>query len=124
MIYSIKKMKKVIIQDTDPDLLETLTIVLKEANFEVLPIPQYKDVVSQIDTFSPNLILLDFKLSGQECSKLCQRIKLKFPAIPVIALSCNINIHNEYAKSGFDNFIEKPFDLNHMIKIIHEYITA
>lgn len=117
-------MKKVIVQDTDSDLLETLTIVLKEAEFEVLPILDYKDVVAQIDSFTPNLILLDFKLSGQECSKLCQQIKLNFPSLPVVALSCNVNMEQIYAKLGFDNFIEKPFDINHMIKIVHKYASA
>lgn len=117
-------MKKVIIQDTDCDLLETLTVVLKEASFEVLPVLHYKDVISKIITFSPDLILLDFKLAGEQSTHLCQQIKKDFPGLPVIALSCNLNIRNEYTKAGFDSYIEKPFDLNHLITVVQNSISA
>jgi len=111
-------MKKVIVQDTDPDLLETLNLVLKEAKFEVLPLLHYQEVFNKIQTFSPNLVLLDFKLSGEESIRICKLIKKSFPGLPVIALSCNMNIQETYAKAGFDNYIEKPFDLNDLLSVV------
>jgi len=117
-------MKKVIVQDTDLDLLETLTIVLKEAGFEVFPVLHYNDVVKNIDQFSPDLILLDFKLAGEQCIRLCQQLKKTYPDLPIIALSCNLNIKNEYAKTGFDNYIEKPFDLVHLITVVKSAVLV
>jgi DNA-binding response OmpR family regulator len=114
-------MKKVIVQDTDFDLLETLTFLLKDANFEVLPILHYKDVASQINTFNPHLILLDFRLSGTECICLCTSIKKKFPSLPVVALSCNHIIQKEYELAGFDDYISKPFDIDHLLAVLEKY---
>jgi len=114
-------MKKVIVQDTDFDLLETLTFLLEDASFEVLPIIHYKDVVSQIDSFNPHLILLDFRLSGIECTCLCETIKKKHPSLPVVALSCNQNIQKEYALAGFDDYISKPFDIDHLLTVLKKY---
>jgi DNA-binding response OmpR family regulator len=114
-------MKKVIVQDTDFDLLETLTFLLEDASFEVLPILHYKDVASQISTFNPHLILLDFRLSGVECTSLCASIKKDFPLLPVVALSCNYNIQKEYALAGFDDYISKPFDIDHLLSILKKY---
>jgi len=112
-------MKKVIVQDTDADLLETLTIVLEQARFNVRPVCHYREVIHHINHFCPDLVLLDYKMAGEECIHLCRLIKKIHPYLPIIALSCNMSIKNEYAKGGFDNYIEKPFDLNHLITVVN-----
>ncbi len=114
-------MKKVIVQDTDFDLLETLTFLLEDAKFEVLPILHYKDVAPQISVFNPHFILLDFRLSGEECMSLCTKIKKTFPQLPILALSCNQHIQQLYAHAGFDDYISKPFDIDHMLMVLEKY---
>lgn len=114
-------MKKVIVQDTDLDLLTILTFLLEDASFEVLAVSHYKDVASKINSFNPELILLDFRLSGEECTCLCAAIKKDFPYLPVLALSCNYNIHKQYAIYGFDDYISKPFDIEHLLAVMRKY---
>lgn len=117
-------MKKVIVQDTDYDLLETMKIILEEANYTVLPVLKYKDVNSKIKIFNPSVVLLDFRLTGEDSISLCRKIKKEYPDISVIAMSCNINIHKEYIRGGFDDFIAKPFDIDHLIKILDKYTNV
>lgn len=114
-------MKKVIIQDTDLDLLTILTFLLEEASFEVLAVSHYKDVASKINSFNPQLVLLDFRLSGEECTCLCATIKKDFPSLPIVALSCNNNIQKQYAICGFDDYICKPFDIEHLLSVMRRY---
>lgn len=121
MILIFLRMKKVIVQDTNCDLLETLTFLLEEASFEVLPVLHYKDVVSLINVFNPHLILLDFRLSGEESVSVCTAIKQGFPSLPVVALSCNHDIQTEYARAGFDDYIFKPFDIDHLFTVLGKY---
>jgi DNA-binding response OmpR family regulator len=115
-------MKKVIVQDTDSDLLETMTIILEEASYEVLPILNYHDVLQEIGTFKPKLVLLDYMLSGEESKQLCKTIKKDFPAIPIVALSCNHQIKDEFAQAGFDDFINKPFELDELFVVLRKYL--
>ena len=117
-----KAMKKVIVQDTNYDLLETMTIILEQASYEVLPVVHYRDVISTIRSFSPHVVLLDFRLSGEESAALCIIIKKNFPQIAVIALSCNLNIHLEYVKAGFDDYISKPFDIDHLFGVLQKFV--
>lgn len=119
---NIYGMKKVIVQDSDCDLLETMTIILEEGEHHVLPVLHYEEVIPQIKIFIPHLVLLDFRLNGEECILLCQLIKKDFPHLPVIAMSCNCNIGTEYNDAGFDNFITKPFDIDHLFNIIQLYL--
>lgn len=114
-------MKKVIVQDTDLDLLSILTFLLEDSSFEVLAVPHYKDVASKINSFNPQLILLDFRLSGEESTCLCATIKKDFPCLPVLALSCNNNIQKHYAIYGFDDYVCKPFDIEHLLSVMRRY---
>lgn len=114
-------MKKVIVQDMDCGLLETLTIILEDASYHVLAVRQYKDVLSNLGKFNPDLVLLDFKLAGMESAGICGQLKKQSPSLPVIALSCNMNIQNEYMMAGFDDYISKPFDIDHFFMIMKKY---
>ncbi|SDZ83744.1 response regulator [Pedobacter hartonius] len=114
-------MRKVIVQDTNLDLLETMTIILEEAGYKVLPVIHYDDVIPKIIDFNPNIVLLDFRISGEESIAVCKKIKSRFPYLPVVALSCSLQIHHEYTKAGFDNYIAKPFDLEHLFKVLQQY---
>lgn len=111
-------MKRVIVQDIDYDLLETLTIILEEASYEVMSVRTCKAVISQIILFDPHVVLLDFRLSGHEAIRNCNLIKKNFPDLPVVALSCNTNIQNEYFTAGFDDYISKPFDIDELILLM------
>lgn len=114
-------MKKVIVQDTNCDLLETMTLILEEAKYEVMPILQYQDVLQEIESFKPKLILLDYMLSGEASKQLCKTIKAHFPLLPIVALSCNHNIKEEFALAGFDDFVNKPFELDELFVILKKY---
>lgn len=53
---------------------------------------------------------------------ICHRIKEKYSHLPAIALSCNININERYAQQGFDAYIQKPFDLELLYKVLRDYL--
>lgn len=53
-----------------------------------------------------------------------ETIKAKYPHLPVVALSCNVNIREKYAKDGFDGYIEKPFDIDLLYKIIRSHLPS
>lgn len=55
---------------------------------------------------------------------MCNQIKAKYPHLPVIALSCNNNIHEVYSKFGFDDYISKPFDLDLLYRVLRKHISA
>jgi DNA-binding response OmpR family regulator len=53
---------------------------------------------------------------------MCKLIKAKYPNLPVLALSCNNNIHDIYSLYGFNDYIKKPFDLDELYAILRKHI--
>lgn len=112
----------IVVQDADGALLDVLNVALELEGFTVIPVMRCDEqILELIDEKRPHTIVLDYKLAGTDCIEICQRIKSRYPHLPVIALSCNANIHEQYAKEGFDDYIRKPFDLDLLYKVIKEH---
>lgn len=116
-------MEKILIQDSDAAILDILKQALEIENFKVHTVMDAEsNFLELIDRFRPHVVILDYKLHGTVAKEICAKIKEKYPHLPVIAISCNQNIHNEYSKAGFDDYIEKPFDLGHLYRILRKHI--
>jgi len=117
--------EKIVLQETDEAVMEALRLALELEGFVVFPLADDSgDFVDYIERLRPHVIMLDYKLDGHICIVMCQRIKEKFPYLPVIAMSCNSNIHEEYNKVGFDAYLEKPFDLDLLYHIVRKHIAS
>jgi DNA-binding response OmpR family regulator len=116
-------METIIVQETDKDILDMLTVALEYEGFHVYSVLGYdSNFLELIDQIRPHVVMLDYRFSGQQSIEICQRIKSKYPHLPIIALSCNYNINQEYGKFGFDDYIKKPFDLDILYGIMRKYI--
>jgi DNA-binding response OmpR family regulator len=115
---------KVLIQETDQSVLDVLSIALEDEGFCVLGKLGFDaGFMGAIDKFRPHVVVLDYRLSGVESVRVCREIKKKYPQLPVLALSCNSNIHLEYNERGFDDYIRKPFDLGVLYKILRKHVA-
>jgi DNA-binding response OmpR family regulator len=116
-------METIIIQDTDQSILDALTIALQIEDFQVYSVLDCdSNFMDMIATLKPHVIMLDYKLDGKMCVQICHEIKEVYPHLPVIAMSCNFNIHDEYDKHGFDDYIPKPFDLKNLYAVLRKHI--
>lgn len=116
-------MAEIIIQETDEAILDVLKMALNLEGFEVETVLNYEyDFLALIQKTRPHVVMLDYVLDGKISIQIGKRIREKYPNLPIIALSCNSNIHEEYSKHGFDDYIPKPFDLDLLFSILRKYI--
>ena len=114
---------EIIIQETDKDILEILKYVLEIEGFQVYALLDGEDdILSLIDEYRPHVVMLDYRLDGKVCVAVLEKVKAKYPHLPVIAMSCNNNINEEYSDKGFDDYIPKPFDLDNLYVVLRKYI--
>ena len=117
-------METIVVQDNDETILDVLTLALENEGFEVISIDTCEEqvILDLIDKVRPHVVVLDIRLSDQDCIEACKLIKRKYPHLPVVALSCNSNISEEYDKLGFDGYIKKPFDLDLLYRVLRKHI--
>ncbi|MDB5224166.1 MAG: response regulator [Chitinophagaceae bacterium] len=117
-------MKRILIVDDDIDILTVVQLVLDANGFEVAAISKWQQIYTQIDTFKPDLILLDVSLGTQDGRNICKQIKSgnETKHISVILFSANHNVENNLSECMADSFISKPFDINNLIEGINNQL--
>jgi len=116
---------RILVLDDDPGILEALDLSLTYCGFQVRPMLSGDNVFRMIDDFEPNLIILDYMLSGKNGGEICQDLKndpLK-KNIPVIMLSAHPEAAKNNSDYGCDSFIPKPFDLSLLVREIKLFIN-
>jgi len=114
----------IIVRDTDKHVLEVLTMALELENFNVFGLQDcHANFIELIEKHRPHVVMLDFRIAGQKCMDILKTIKASYPNLPVIAMSCNNNINTVAYASGFDGYIEKPFDFDLLYRILRKHIA-
>ena len=108
--------------DDDRDVLDMIQEVLLYAGFEVKGIMQTPDIFSVIAESKPDLVLMDFLLSGINGGELCHQIKTdqQTAGLPVILISAYPRVLTSLGYYGCDAFIAKPFNINDLISAIDD----
>jgi len=113
--------KKVIIIDDDISCLDVMQIVIGDLGFETFAFTTWESATIQdIINIKPDIIILDEWLIGVKGSEICVILKSvnQLRTIPVILVS-GVEGLAEIAKKSFaDGYIEKPFDISEVEKIV------
>lgn len=103
--------KKLLLVDDEPDLLNMVSDILKDAGFQtVFTAASVKEAVSKAKDESPDLILLDVMLPDGDGFSLMEQLRT-FTDVPVIFLTAKDEPADKLAGLGLgaDDYIAKPF---------------
>jgi len=119
---NIEGMKKIILIEEDPDLLDILKELLNQEGFEVITYPD-KNSVKRIIINRPDLVLLDNQLTDGLGSRLCREIKSNdlTKDIPVLLISGDENLASLARESGADGFLAKPFNIAVLVRMVKKW---
>ena len=115
-------MKRILIIDDDPGIQDVLKIIFERAGYTVF-IEANADVILHDDYPLPDVFLLDRYLSGIDGLDICRHLKASpySSHIPVIMISATPDMAPLAAAAGANDFIEKPFNISDLIKIIEKH---
>jgi DNA-binding response OmpR family regulator len=110
-------MPKILVVDDDLDILVVMEILLTMKGFEVDVTPKWETTFDRIESFKPDLILLDVLISGNDGRILCKKLKSETLTrkIPIIMFSAHPGAAATINQYGADDFIAKPFDVNDLL---------
>ena len=115
--------KKILIVEDDDSILDVLKIILGKAGY-VINSHSNGIAVMQDDYETPDLFLLDKQLSGVDGLDICRHLKENRNTrnIPVIMISANPQIGPLALEAGADDYIEKPFTIDHLLSTVKSHI--
>lgn len=119
-------MPKILLVDDDKDLLIVTKSLLIKKGFEVEIDTNWEDALIKIETFKPQLIILDVFLNGIDGLDICKQLKSMAHTkhIPVMIFSSYPRVAEKVIyEYGADDFIAKPFEVNELINKVHAILS-
>ena len=108
--------QKILIVDDDENIAELISLYLTKECFNTRIVHNGEDALTEFETFSPNLILLDLMLPGIDGYQVCREIRAK-SSTPIIMLSAKGEVFDKVLglELGADDYMEKPFDSKELV---------
>lgn len=103
---------RILLIEDDPLIREELQLLLLNAGYNVDMVTDFADPLEQVRSFSPDLILLDINLPGQDGYALCSSIR-SFSATPILFITGRNTAMDELQALtlGGDDYIIKPYNI-------------
>jgi len=104
-------MKKVLIVDDDPNIVEVLRLYFDKDGFAVISCLSGGKAMETFLVTSPDIVILDLMLPGKDGYDICREIR-KVSDIPIIMLTAKTDILDKVVglELGADDYMEKPFE--------------
>lgn len=108
--------QKILIVDDDNNIAELISLYLIKECFETMIVNDGESALAAMNTFAPNLILLDLMLPGIDGYQVCREVRSKH-ATPIIMLSAKGEVFDKVLglELGADDYMEKPFDTKELV---------
>ena len=108
--------QKILIVDDDENIAELISLYLTKECYETAIAADGESALDMVETFNPDLIILDIMLPGIDGYGVCRQIRAT-KSTPVIMLSAKGEVFDKVLglELGADDYMEKPFDTKELI---------
>ncbi|MFQ4140738.1 PAS domain S-box protein [Chlorogloeopsis sp. ULAP02] len=115
---------RVLVVDDDPDARELLTVLLTQYGAEVLSVGSTIEVLANLESFQPDVLVSDIGMPDVDGYTLIQQIRTLSPEkggqIPAIALTAYAR-ENDYQRaltSGYQRHVTKPLEPEQLVQAV------
>lgn len=116
---------RILVVEDESSLCDLLSEIFKSEGYEFEIHEKADDILALIQSFAPNIVLLDYLLSSSNGCEICAQIKAnpQTAKVPVIIYSAIVKARLPLDSCNADAFIEKPFDLDFLLAEIRRLST-
>ncbi|HPR64415.1 MAG TPA: response regulator [Thermoanaerobaculia bacterium] len=118
--------KQILLIEDNEQNLELVTFLLEEAGFEVHTAKDADEAKQQVESGSPDLILLDIHLPGCNGLTLVEEFRKKenLKRTPIIALTAHAmqGDRERFLEGGCDGYIPKPIQVGTFVQEVCAFL--
>lgn len=115
----VMKKKIVLVQDNE-DILNIMDQVLEEEGFDVTS-SLTTEPIKNIDEIDPDVVVIDDHIKGGvRGSEVVKDLKAdpETEDVPIILTSTSDKLPEQAEACNADDYIQKPFDIDHMVDVV------
>ena len=120
-------MPRILVVEDSPDNMKLFRTVLTLKGYEVTGLPGGEGLLETIERTTPELVLMDIQLPGQDGFALLREIRQSpFSAVRVVALTAHAMTgdRERALEAGFDGYITKPIDIRNFPTQVSRALTG
>lgn len=117
---------KVLIVDDELEVRQILQEFLAHKGYEVHAAASGPEALNALDTFKPDVVLLDVAMPEMDGVETLKRIVALQPTLPIIMVTANadVGITSKLLGLGAADYIPKPFDLEYLDQAVSIQVSA
>ena len=110
-------MKKILIIEDDPTIIQGLEDTFKFHGFEIYKAEDGKSGLELFLEKDPDLIILDIMMPGFDGYEICKRIRDVNKSVPIIMLTAKSRESDKLLgfELGADDYVTKPFSVRELV---------
>jgi two-component system KDP operon response regulator KdpE len=107
----------ILLVDDEPVVLRALRVALEAQDYTVSAVLSGEDALARISNGAFDLVLLDLGLPGVDGFEVIRRVRVLYPALPIIVLSAQGEdaVKVEALDLGADDYVSKPFSVRELL---------
>jgi DNA-binding NtrC family response regulator len=115
-----KMEKRILVVDDQVSMRETLTDMLEIFGYESASAGNGEEALQLLENTTFDLVIADLNMPRMDGMALLERIKAKWPDLPVVIITGYRTVHTEkkILQKGADGFIPKPCTLKRVKDIV------
>ena len=121
-------MSDILIVDDEADIRSLIGDILADEGHATREAEDADGALAAVDDSPPDLVILDIWLQGSRMDgiEVLKSVKRDNPDVPVVIISGHGNIEIAVAaiKQGAYDFIEKPFNIDQLLVVVHRALEA
>jgi DNA-binding response OmpR family regulator len=125
-------MPKILVVDDDPDLVETVSMMLEKHNFEVIPAYGGLEGLEKARSERPDLVVLDVMMPDKDGFQVCEEMKADpqladIPVLLLTAVASKMSTTRYTARMGLeteaDDYVDKPVEPDEIVKRVERLLS-
>ena len=120
------KTPSILVVDDEPDNFDVIEALLSQQPYQLHYVSNGQDAIAYLDSFQPDLILLDVMMPDMDGMEVCRTIKAlpQWNAVPIIMVTA-LSTKSDLARclaTGADDFISKPINALELRARVHSML--
>ena len=118
--------KKILVVDDEPEVRKLMEHFLTGKGFEVRVAENGRLGLATLETFKPDLVLLDMHMPELDGAGTLREVARRWPTLPVIMVTVNEDVEttSRLLQLGAADYVPKPFDLDYLEQAIGIQLSA